>query len=482
MKKLSLVLFFVMLISLGSIAQNQVDALRFSQITYGGTARSLSMGNAFGALGADFSTLSINPAGIGFYKSCEISFSPSVYVGKTISNYSDNTNKDVKYNFNLSNLGLVLTVIPKKGEAVWKGVQFGFGVNRLANFNNAIMIKGPNADSSILTDYLAKAQNVKIDNLDPFDTQLAYDTYLLDTSGSTSHYISAVPRGGTIQSKSIGTRGSINEMVFTIGGNFNDRLYIGGTFGFPFLRYYENSTYREKDEADTIVGTNGKKSFKEMTLHDNGDVSGTGFNFKFGLIYRITDWVRIGAAIHTPTFYQLKYKYSRDISATFDDGSSYQAESPKGSFDYELTTPFRAIGSLGFVIGKYALISAEYEFIDYSDAQLHSRTYEFFDENEKTHLNYTATSNIRAGFEVMLAPICIRGGYQLNMSPYKSGINDGKRSAFSGGIGFREKSYFIDFGYVYSKKSEDYYMYPSAYATSNDFSSHNFVLTLGYKF
>ena len=33
-------------------AQNDLDALRYSQITVGGNARFLSMGGAFGALGA----------------------------------------------------------------------------------------------------------------------------------------------------------------------------------------------------------------------------------------------------------------------------------------------------------------------------------------------------------------------------------------------------------------------------------------------
>ena len=48
-------------------AQNDGDALRYSLIGFGGTARYISMGGAFGAIGADFSTLSTNPAGIGAY-------------------------------------------------------------------------------------------------------------------------------------------------------------------------------------------------------------------------------------------------------------------------------------------------------------------------------------------------------------------------------------------------------------------------------
>jgi hypothetical protein len=485
MKKILIILGSFLGLSIGSIAQNQADALRFSQIIGGGTARSLAMGGAFGALGADFSTLSVNPAGIGFYKTSEVSFSPSVFAVRSKSEYAGMTSEDVKYNFNISNVGIVFAIIPKKEKAVWKGIQFGFGMNRQANFNNVMLTKGPNTENSILNDFLSKAQGTDIEDLDGFDTRLAYNTYLLDTILSATDYISAIPKGGVVQSKYTETKGSVNEMVFTIGGNYNDRLYIGGTFGFPYLRYYENSTYKERDEGDTIVGVAGKKSFKELVMHDNGEITGTGFNFRFGLAYRIADWVRIGAAIHTPTFYDLKYKYSRDMAASYDDGTSYNDKSPEGAFNYRLNTPFRAVGSLAFVIGKYALISAEYEFVDYSDIHLYASDYSFTIENTNDQIrqNYTAASNIRAGFEVMLAPVSLRGGYQLNLSPYKSGINDGERSAFSGGIGLREKSYFIDFGYIYSKKSENYYLYPSVpSAAVNDIMSHNFVLSLGYKF
>jgi long-subunit fatty acid transport protein len=306
---------------------------------------------------------------------------------------------------------------------------------------------------------------------------MAFNTYLIDTLGSLTNYISAIPNGGAFQSKYIESQGSINEMVLTIGGNYNDRLYIGGTFGFPYLHYSESSTYREVDENDTILG------FKEMSLHENLETEGTGFNFKFGLIYRITDWVRIGASVHTPTFFNLKESYNKDMSATYDNGNSYQTESPEGRFDYELNTPLRAVGSIAFVIGQYALISADYEFVDYSDSRLHANKYEFFDDNDAISRIYTATSNIRAGFEIKLAPISIRGGYQLNMSPFKNNYNDGQRMAFSGGIGLRDKSYFIDLAYMYSMKSEDYYMYPSVPNKAvNDYTNHNILLTLGVRF
>ena len=58
-------------------AQNEVDALRYSQQDIFGNARFAAMSGAFGALGGEFSSLSYNPAGIGMYQSNELTFTPS---------------------------------------------------------------------------------------------------------------------------------------------------------------------------------------------------------------------------------------------------------------------------------------------------------------------------------------------------------------------------------------------------------------------
>ncbi|MEI6766719.1 MAG: hypothetical protein WCM76_13895 [Bacteroidota bacterium] len=471
---------FVLLISLAfagyTNAQNEVDALRYSQFYLNGTARSAAMGGAFGSLGADFTSLSINPAGIGLYKASEFTITPSVFTGKANSTYMGVASEDLKYNFNLGNLGLVLAFTPK-GSSGWKGVQFGMGVNRLNNFNNRIVMEGYNAKNSLLDDYYNKAVGNAPADLDAFDTKLAFDLYLLDTLGGLTDYISAVPHGQTQQSKYIDRNGSINEMVLCLGGNYNDKLYIGGSLGFPFVRYFENSTYTEKDIHDSIP------KFKQFSVKDDLETTGSGFNFKFGLIYRITDWVRFGASVHTPTFYTMHDTYSRTMDAEFDTGKKEPSDSPKGKFDYELTTPLRANASLSFIISKFALISADYEFVDYSSARLRSGTYKFYDENKAIDVKYTAQSNIRAGLEFRLAPVSLRVGGAYSTSPYRSSLNDGSRISYSGGIGFREKGYFIDLAYVYSKSGEDYYLYPSVPEASKvNYSNHNIMLTLGVKF
>ena len=76
MKRLSYTLI-ILLFACNVFAQDLTDGLRYSNYHISGTARSAAMGNAFGALGGDFTSLSINPAGAAVYRSSEITITPS---------------------------------------------------------------------------------------------------------------------------------------------------------------------------------------------------------------------------------------------------------------------------------------------------------------------------------------------------------------------------------------------------------------------
>jgi len=481
MKKIITLMIFVAIVSLKINAQNEIDALRYSNLTFGGTARFIGLGGAFGALGGDISTLSINPAGLGVFRSSEFSFSPSIYTSETSSKYQGDISGDIKYNFNFGNIGFVSSYKlrrPHDEGQGWEYLNFGFGVNRIANFNNRFLIEGNNLENSLITDYLSRANGKLIDELNPFDTELAYNAYLIDPIDTLGNYSSVVPvNGGVKQSKSITTSGSMNEMAISLSGNYNDQFFIGGTVGFPFIRYFEQSTYREVD-IDTI------STFKTFSLNEDISTIGSGINFKLGMIFKPVKYVRLGAAVHTPTFFTMKDNYSRTLTSEFDDGRSYLSSSPNGKFDYELNTPMRIIGSIGFIIGEFGLISADYEFIDYSEARLRAKNYKFFEENDAIQTNYRAQNNIRAGAEIRLEPITIRGGYSIYGSPYKTGINDAERTSISFGIGIREKDYYMDVAYVYTKSKEDYYLYNPVLVkpVENKLTSNNIMITLGVKF
>ncbi len=71
MKKILIISALILTAASTALSQTSADALRYSRIDIGGTARYMGLSGAFGALGADFTTASTNPAGLGLYKSSE---------------------------------------------------------------------------------------------------------------------------------------------------------------------------------------------------------------------------------------------------------------------------------------------------------------------------------------------------------------------------------------------------------------------------
>ena len=463
-------------------AQNDIDAMRYSQITFGGTARFASMAGSMGALGGDISTLSFNPAGVAIFKKTEISITPSIFSQTTSSTYNSNTSSDSKLNFNFGNIGLVASInlIKESNTTGWENINFGFGYNRTNNFHNRMDIQADNKTSSLLDVFVANANGNSPLNFDQFSTDLAWQTYLInpDTLGALL-YNNVIPNYGIKQRKVIETRGAMGETVISFGGNYKSKLYVGGTIGFVKAKYFEESTYEEIDETDTIP------DFKSFSFSQNLTTKGNGVNLKLGAIFRPNDWVRIGAAFHTPTSLRLRDDYNNSMKSDLENGITYDTISPQGSFDYTITTPFRAIGSIGLVIKKMALLNIEYEFVDYSYAQLHSSPNVFSEVNSTIRSKYTATGNLRAGAEVRLDPIAIRLGYALYGSPFSSNENkNANRTSYTGGIGYRADNYFIDFAYVFTKYTEYNYLYdsPKATAVENKYKNSSFMLSLGLRF
>ncbi len=177
-----LLFLLAMLCTLGANAQTDLDAFRYSQYSLTGTARFTSMGGAFTAVGGDFSSLSQNPAGMAIYRRSELTFTPSIYAGKTSSTFLGNTADDSRYNFNIANVGFVFTQpLTKNDEGEgWKSWNFGIGLNRINNFHSRSFYEGFNLDNSF-TDYLAQqAQGVGYENLDGYYEYLGYYTYLIN--------------------------------------------------------------------------------------------------------------------------------------------------------------------------------------------------------------------------------------------------------------------------------------------------------------
>ncbi len=479
MKKIKLFFAILLFAATYANAQNEMDAFRYSFFNYGGTARFMSMGGAFGALGGDISSLAINPAGIGIYRGSEFTITPSLNYSNVGSNYYGTSYDDIKYSFNMKNVGFVFT-IPLQGgieEPGMKSVNIGIGLVQHNNFNYRSVAEGFNDENSLMTHFLNEANEF---GLKPFTTNLAYEAWLLGTENG--NYFVDMPDGNVFQRMENNTSGYIQELLFSFGGNYNDVAYFGATVGVPSVRFEESFMMEESDTEGL------SDEFNSLQYNQSLKTTGRGYNFKIGALFRIADVVRLGAAVHTPTFFQLEdsYKNTMYSNLNFDDYPS-KAESPRGYFDYELNTPLKALGSLAVVMGNMGLISVDYEYLDYSSMRLRSETEHFSTPNRNIRDSFQEQHGIRVGGELnfaqIFAPVFLRGGYALYTSPYKHN-NNFERSVFSAGLGLRDKDYFIDFAYVYNAFDEDFYPYTNVAELPKadlNYTQSSFILTLGLR-
>ena len=277
MKKKLLTLTIIALSSITLFAQNEIDALRFSQDAPLGTARFTAMSGAFGSLGGEFSALSLNPAGIGMYQFSEFSFTPSLNLNSTTSYYG-NKETDYKSALKIGNVGVVFSSPIENSE--WKRINFAIGWNQLANYNNSIRIQGENNTTSLADNILDLSQGNSISELNTFYSAPAFWTDLIDLSDNSidtttnwyaqdnGNYISHVKGNSSkSQTKNINSSGGKNELIFSIGSSFNEQLYLGATIGIPTLDYYEKSTYSETNFEDTINGLQGFDFQEELNVY-----------------------------------------------------------------------------------------------------------------------------------------------------------------------------------------------------------------------
>lgn len=437
------VAFFIILLSCGSLySQYDADALRFSRIMPTGSARFAGMGGAMGALGADISNSSNNPAGVGVFRGSTISLTPSLFFSTDKSSYQKQNFSDDRFNFNFGNIGMVFSMRMNKEKT--KGLQFlnlTIGYNRTANFNRNSFSSGSTDQYSLGHVFANNAQGISPNNLDRFYERLAFNTYVIDTipgTGGNQYGVNGPIIGNkTGIRKQVGSNGSIGDVTLGGAANFSNKFYVGITANISILNYKNITTYTEDNSFGTVPGFNNF-SFQELQ-----DISGVGFNLKLGAIYRATDWLRIGASFHTPTWYSMGEVYTNTMYSSFSFGN-YKSESPIGNFDYFMRTPLRVQVSLGFIALKYALIGLEYEFADYSQIRLNSNGGLLQQYNQNMMANYRGTHNAKIGAEFRFDPIRIRLGYNFLMSPYKlNNANiDNNNHIVSAGIGFRSKKLF----------------------------------------
>lgn len=479
-----------LLLAFLSQAQNATDALRYSYLQVGGTARTIGVGGALGALGADFAALSCNPAGLALYRTSEFVVTPGLYISNSKSQLTkaeDNPLIDRRQsNFHFDNIGFIFNTKPRSRK--WTAVNVGIGLNRLANFHERVYFEGRSKGS--ITDRFLEQINQDGES-DPFGSELGINTeavYDLNNDQVYETDFQQAPNVLVPKRQLVDARGSTNELLLSVAGNYDEKLMIGGTIGVPFLSYKETKTYNEDDPNDSIP------FFNSLEFREDLSTSGVGINLKLGLIYRISQMFRIGLAVHTPTAYRMTDNFTNGMSYDFTiNGNRIQHDttSPSGSFSYRLRTPWRVMGSLGIVIGHSGFVSADVEWVDYTSASFRAPDGSADDDRYLSQVNnnistlYQDAVNIRLGGELALSELRLRAGAGLYGSPFAG--NSDFNHYYTAGIGLREKSFYLDFAYKLEFLDEKYSPYLLADSNAQprvNTTLHNnqFVLTIGFKF
>lgn len=487
------------LLSLSLISQNDIDAIRYSQTYFGGTSRSKAMAGSFGALGADGSCMANNPAGIGLYKKGDINISFGLRFYSVEATHNGTSNKSFKASVPFDGLTLVgawdSKIQPDNHHAL------GLSCNQIANFNTNIAIEGNANFKSIANDFLASANGKSLSQLDNSYSGMAYDNYLIDIYDTVSNkYCSLVNTKYDLrQSKTIETKGKINEWCFNYAYGYKDKLYIGATLGIPTVMYNHSSVYEESDDNDSMrVSTNTSPTyiypsqhvggFKNLSYQETYKTSGTGYNLKVGVIYRAADFIRLGASFHSPTVYNLTDGYLYKMTANYDEGGSFTTQYPPengGKFNYQIITPMKFTGSVALLYKKIGAVNIDYDIINYKQAALQSNPQEFTGVNKTIRSKYSQTSNLRVGLEANLKPMFVRLGYAMYGSPFGDTFSgDFVKTFYTGGIGFRKDKMYVDISFTKSMSNENYYMYNPNFVDKSTLknSGTTIAVTVGSKF
>lgn len=456
------------------------DLAQLSQQQFNfGTARSMAMGGAFTSLGADLSSMSINPAGLGMYRRSEFSITPLVNIttAETPSALAPTASMPYTSNsrsrFGLGSFGAAFNLFESSSSRLLS-LTLGVGYNRLADYNYEYSFEfagGGNASSiadamSVMLEAggatvgdqgiaMGNAANYRID---PFfwPAVAGYKTYLVDRNANGVWYPAEIGDNARIGGgHSVESRGSAGEFDFSLGGNISNKLYFGATIGIQSIHqskriyYGEGYTYgggNGYNSSEVAVDADGRQLdnvMQSMGMIESTEIDGAGVNFKVGLIYRPIEALRIGVAFHTPTFYSLSRNYrlsmsTRSLGPTnaeqgdwrpFENNSDTLSDMINDSDDssWDFHSPSRLMLGASYTFGGVAILSVDYQRDWYNGIRVKNTPYIPYGQSESDYKQdfksyFQGTNTVRAGFELRPFPtVALRAGFGYMGSMLKDG-------------------------------------------------------------
>jgi long-subunit fatty acid transport protein len=447
------------------------DALRFSRFQSTGSARIMGIGGTQMSLGGDVSNIHTNPAGLGFFRRSEFSFSPSISTWTTETNYLGQFQENRTNNFSIPNLSLVIS--KTKGPlnpSKFRGGSFGISFNRTNHFNNQFgYFSDIQGNTSIIDYFLDQANGIPENQIENFGlTGLAYQTFLInpitvDEQGNPinnpTQYDSFV-LGFPFQDETVIQEGRISQTSFSYGANYDNKLFLGAGLGLTSLTYRSRKNYGEEFFDEPLI---------DSRINEELFISGFGANINLGIIYKPVEKVNLGINFQSPTWYNMNEEYRASMVNLFDNFffepedivlGREEASTPTVLGNYNLNTPLRLSGGATFFLGKNGFISADIDYLDYSQSRINSRDFNPGADNQEIRILYGQTLNYRVGGEFRFDIWRIRGGYGYYGDPFReSSIVNRIGQQYTGGFGARLNKFYVDFAYIYTLSDQLYSSY-----------------------
>jgi hypothetical protein len=530
MRKVRLVIAALVFISSAVFSQGQLDAYKYSQTDLGGTARYLGMGGAFGALGGDISVMNANPAGLAVYRSSEVVTTLSHRGISTRADWQGSVASGSSSRFGFDNIAYVC-YFPTSNDAGVIGWNAGFSYNRIKDFHRSYRMRGMGDSDYSLSDYIAERANAKgrhaddllyTDRYNPYAAQngndwlsiLGYDAVFIDAfSDNKTKYFSTFGNdvNGSWQpfqlagrELNVKERGAIDLYNIAFGLNISDIVLIGADIAITDIDYHYTSFF-----AEDFTNKN------YLELENWLTTKGSGYALNAGIIIRPVNFLRLGAAYNSPTWYKMTDYYQ----ATANSDTDYYSEirenihTPEDALsDYKYRTPDKWLFSVAAIIGQSALISVDYELINYENMKMYDwEGIEDQTTNEEIKANFDSAGTLRVGGEVKVTPrFAVRAGAAWIANPMKNILKNAMDEVYtvgtiphytieksltnySIGLGYRfTPSFYIDIACVLKAQKEDLYAFSNIYKEGNKIISSQAAslktnttqisLTLGYKF
>lgn len=455
------------------------DALRFYSYGNYGSARTQGMGGAFTALGGDLSSSYINPAGLGFYNKSEFTISPIFTTTNTASNYIGNSRKLSASNMGIGQIGAVFSnrgVGTRKKRSAWS-----ISYNTLANFNNDFSYSGSNKRSSI-SDYFAERatqRGISSEALnDEFNattrlamntTSLVYQAFLIDPVEGGGYMASELSTPVN-QKGNVSESGNLGQINLGYGINYDDKTYVGASLGIQNLNYTQLTDLTEQFPNGQI--------FNGFTFGDELFVKGTGINLNVGVIMKVSNNIRFGANITSPTSMRVNETYTSYIAYdqkpnTFESDEQELSTIPN-DFKYRISSPLRAnLGTSIFLPKKLGVVSIEAEYVGYNMMNIKDKEDNKWSTDQKRGIQseFKDVVNIKVGSELRFGVARLRAGLNFLGDPRKNSDAFNTSSTLIGtlGAGIRNNRFFADVSY--SRISRDFAFTPYNLSTETDFES-----------